>query len=135
MQAEGKVVSLQGELAEVSVLRAGACGRCSEAGGCGASNRCDTYLLPNPSAIGPGERVGLDVPDGAAWRAAMLAYGFPLAGVFLGAFVGKVLGLGDLGLFVACLAGGATMWVVAGMAARAAWFRTPQPRIVRILSE
>ncbi len=109
VQAEGVVLRCVDGLAQVKVQRAGGCGRCHETGGCGGVEReqasCQAYLVGNPLGAQPGDRVLLEVPPGAALRAALLAYVLPLAAVLLGALVASGLWHSDLAGVLGALSG------------------------------
>lgn len=98
MQAEGTVTRLEGSIARVSVLRQQGCGRCHEPGGCGGQGhgeRCQEFLVDNAFGARPGQRVRIEVPEGATLKAALLLYGSPLLALLFGALLGRVSGLGD----------------------------------------
>ncbi|HPR05799.1 MAG: SoxR reducing system RseC family protein [Zoogloeaceae bacterium] len=137
------------------VLRAGAdqawvrvddqptgCGRCNEPGGCGGAKIAHAFGKPdevfhvdNPQLFVAGDRVRLQIDDGAALGAAAVTYGVPTLGALLGAGVGTWLAgnAGALtGLAVALIAsvlivraiGGRRFWrqkLSVRLAADAAW--------------
>lgn len=87
MQAEGVVVRCEAELAYVKVQRTAGCGRCHETGGCGgnlsADAACQEYRVSNLLGAHPGDRVLLEVPQGATLSAAVQAYVVPLAAMLI----------------------------------------------------
>lgn len=107
MQADGVVVDSAGGVARVKVRRNGGCGRCSEPGGCGnaAESRCDEFVVLNELNVRPGDQVLIDIPEGAALRAALLAYGLPLAGIVCGALTGFALAASDAASFAGAVLG------------------------------
>lgn len=132
MLVQGTVTEVIGATAKVSVAKASGCGRCSEAGGCGMTAGCETYSLENALAVRPGEAVELELPEGGAWRAAMLGYLLPLCGILLGALTGKLLAFPDLALFVACLLGGGLAIGASVFVIRTGMVSVSRPRIVRV---
>lgn len=107
VQAEGIVITQEAGLARVKVQRSGGCGRCHEEGGCGnsAESRCDEFVVLDALDARPGDRVRIEIPEGVALRAALLAYGLPLAGVLIGAGLGYVLYGSDLAGVAGAVAG------------------------------
>lgn len=95
--------------AHVKVRREAGCGRCNEPGGCGGIDRenaaCQEYLVSNPVGARPGDRVLIEVPEGAALHAAAHAYLFPLAGLLAGALSASAMWPGDLSSAFGGLAG------------------------------
>lgn len=89
MQSEAVVTRLDRTRAYVKVMRAGGCGRCHEVGGCGGvsqdESRCQEFLVENVFGASAGQRVLLEIPDGATFVAALLAYGLPLLALVFGA--------------------------------------------------
>ncbi len=134
MQADGVIVGKADGVARVRVLRQGGCGRCSEPGGCGnaSDSRCDEFVVSNALAleVNPGDRVRIEIPEGAALRAAALAYGLPLAGVVFGASCGFMLAGSD-----AASAAGALAGMIAGLVGLRVFRRkgATQPRIAEVL--
>ena len=109
MQAEGIVVRLVGARAYVKIKRSGGCGRCHEVGGCGGVGQddahCEEFVVDNSFGAQNGQRVSVDVPEGATLTAALLAYGMPLLAILLGAGLASWLWQSDVA--VALGAGGA----------------------------
>lgn len=142
MRVEAVVTKVEGEQAWVRVSRPeGGCGRCQEPGGCRSDMlaevlgpRCNEYALDNALHAQAGARVGVEVPDGLPLRAAAWAYGLPLAGLLLGAALGRLAAGSDAASALGSLLGLVLAWLVVGrhgrLAARAAW----RPRLVEILS-
>lgn len=117
-EAKGVVTALDGAYAEVRMDEVG-CGRCHEEGGCGGTNLatmlCRTprvFRVLNPGGTQIGDHVTVVVAAGAVRRTALLAYGLPLAALFLGAFVGSAF-LGDLAAIAGALVGLLGGWGVA----------------------
>ncbi len=136
MQAEGVVTRVVGGLAYVKVRRLGSCGRCHEAGGCGAgaeASACQEFLLNNAFGALPGQHVCLEIPDGAALRVACLVYGLPLLAILLGAVVGTFFFASDL---AAATGGGLgvllALLLVYGCR-RAGFVHQTQPRITGVV--
>ena len=112
----GTIVELDGEYAIIRMDETG-CGRCHEEGGCGGNNLgkmlCSspqTFRVFNPARSPVGAHVTISIAEGAVWRTAMLAYGLPLASLFLGAFSGLMIA-GDVGAIAGSLIGLFGAWV------------------------
>jgi sigma-E factor negative regulatory protein RseC len=90
--AAGRVVSVRDAIATVEVAAPVACRRCASGRGCGAGllvsdrNRNIEVRIPQGLALHCGDAVRLVVDSRQIFRAALLAYGIPLAGLLL--FVG-----------------------------------------------
>lgn len=82
----GRIVSVADGRATVSVDRAFGCARCAAGRGCGAgllavqSRLIDVRLVAG-LALRPGDEVRLALAPSSLLRAALLAYGLPLAGL------------------------------------------------------
>ena len=117
----GTVLRVEGNLAWVECARGGMCAVCPGRGA------CETALLSGVPPLHrlrartsarhlcPGAEVVVGVPDGALLRAAMLAYGLPLAALVCGAALGSIAGPvgGGVGAAVG-LAAGAAFATLAG---------------------
>ncbi|KAA3653701.1 MAG: Fis family transcriptional regulator [Proteobacteria bacterium] len=86
------------------------CGRCNEPGGCGGAKIAHAFGKPdevfhvdNPDRFLPGDRVRLQIDDGAALGAAALSYGLPTVAALLGAGLGTWLG-GNAGAVIGLVA-------------------------------
>jgi len=92
----------------VKIKRSGGCGRCHEVGGCGGVGQddahCEEFVVDNSFGAQNGQRVSVDVPEGATLTAALLAYGMPLLAILLGAGLASWLWQSDVA--VALGAGG-----------------------------
>jgi sigma-E factor negative regulatory protein RseC len=106
----GTIVEIDGEYALIRLDETG-CGRCHEEGGCGGHNLgkmlCSspqTFRVLNPAKSPVGAHVTISIAEGAVRRTAVLAYGLPLLGLFLGAFCGLLLA-GDAGAIAGSLVG------------------------------
>lgn len=99
MIASGEVKRSEPGLVWVEVKRSQSCERCADLGGCLSGGMCasatQTFCLSAPRGIVPGDRIDLVVPDGAVAHAALLAYGFPLAGLLAGGVLTVALGGGS----------------------------------------
>lgn len=75
--------------------RLAGCGRCHEAGGCGAGSTGSggkrIYRLPNDIGVRAGDEVMLVVPDGALLKASLLAYLLPVISLIVAAAIGAAL--------------------------------------------
>lgn len=134
MRVEGTVMDVRKDRAVVSVTRVGGCGRCNEPGGCGGGQAsCEQYNLSNPAKASPGQRVEIELPEGGAFKAALLAYLLPVVGMFLAVALGQSLNWAEVPQFLACLAGGAFGLLLGRWAMRQGWIEVAAPRIVRIV--
>jgi sigma-E factor negative regulatory protein RseC len=128
IEETGRVVAVDGDLAEVETWRRSACGHCAAGQqGCGTSllaqvfgNRPSHVRVLNRIRALPGDEVVIGVEEGAFLRATALLYGMPLLGLIGGAMLGKWLALhsGLMGGEPASLLAG-----VLGLAAALAWVR------------
>lgn len=129
IEARGYVVKAAGDQAWVRVDdQPAGCGRCHEPGGCGGAKIAyafgkpdDIFHVDNPQRFVAGDRVRLQIDDGAALGAAAISYGLPtlvaLAGAGLGtwwsgnsgAIVGLLAALG-LSLIIVRRIGGRRFW-------------------------
>jgi len=102
----------------------GSCGRCHEAGGCGKTHVTRMFgsprrfLIKNPAGAQVGDEVIALLPAGSLYRQGTVAYLCPLAGLLLGAVVGKFLA-GDMGALIGgLLVFAATLWLIPKIWAR-----------------
>ncbi|MDR1209961.1 MAG: SoxR reducing system RseC family protein [Clostridiales bacterium] len=109
MTETGLVISTEGGLAVVETARGDMCAKC---GACGVTGgeRASRVSLANAVGARPGDRVTLELAEGAFLSAALVMYGAPLA-AFLAGLIGGWALWGALGLpggdFAAFAAGGA----------------------------
>ena len=106
--AVGRVVGLRNgdspdrRVALIAVEPVSACRRCMQGRGCGAgllyaSGSTEIAVsAPSGLVLAPGDVVELRLPAAALLRAALLAYGLPLAGLLLGASSAALTGAGEL---------------------------------------
>lgn len=117
MQSEGVVTRIEGARAYVKVIRTGGCGRCHEVGGCGGvsqnESRNQEFLVANAFGASAGQRVRLEIPDGATLKAALLAYGLPLLALVFGA--GAAFFVWQTDLAAALGAAGGLLFAVLGV--------------------
>ena len=110
VETKAKVVALDGDHALVSIQGEG-CGRCHEPGGCGGSSLTkmfcaspSSYRVLNSGKARVGDTVTVVMDSRALLRSAMVGYGIPLLGVFLGAFFGFLLA-GEIGSMLGAAGG------------------------------
>lgn len=102
-------VAARGGLARVRVDQPAACARCAAGRGCGAGlfarQRAGEVIEARVVSDGLKEGMAVDIllDEGGLWRAALLAYGYPLLGALGGAGVGSFAG--DSGVAAGALAG------------------------------
>jgi len=148
IEETGRVISVQGDLAEVEGQPRSSCGGCTVKGTCGTSLLA-RYFGPkrlllrahNPIGARPGERVVIGLSEGSLLEASILAYLLPLLAMIGGAMtsalvaerlapaytqiLSAVTGLGGLAAALA--------WLVGFIRARSLDERY-RPRILRRLS-
>jgi sigma-E factor negative regulatory protein RseC len=99
VQTEGTVVRREGVFAYVRVVRSGGCGRCHEIGGCGGQgheSHVEEFFVDNVFGAGAGQKVCIEIPDGATLKAALLMYGVPLCALLLAAGLAYWIDTSDL---------------------------------------
>lgn len=117
----GTVISVEGNRAWIECRRGGACAVCPGRGA------CEIALFTTPSAhrlrasvgghaCGPGTKVVVGIPPGSLVRAALLAYGLPLAGLLAGCALGAASG--DVPSAAGALVGFGAGLVAASLAGR-----------------
>lgn len=116
-EARAVVRSLDGEFAIVEIQHGG-CGRCHEKGGCGGQHLTQAFCgspkafrVANTTGVKVGDEVTLGIPAGAIRYSANLVYGLPIAGVFIGAFLGMRYA-GDPGAMLGGLVGLVAAWLI-----------------------
>ncbi len=100
IEETARIVSVDGDLAEVETQRRNACGSCDAKTGCGTSllasvygrRRCLIKVL-NPIQARPGEQVVIGLNEGPFLRAAFALYAVPLLAMIVGALFGEWLAL------------------------------------------
>jgi len=116
IDASGTITALDGDYAIVVMDESG-CGHCHEPGGCGGSTLVNalcseprTFRVLNPGKAALGSRITVTIAEGSVRRGALLAYGFPLLGLFLGASGGSALA-GEAGAIIGSLCGLLCAWL------------------------
>ncbi len=96
IEEHATVMRADAATAWVEAVRRSSCGGCSAAAGCGTSlldrflgRRPLRFELDNNLDVAAGDAVVVGVPEGAMLRAAAAAYLWPLAGLVLGAMLGR----------------------------------------------
>jgi len=112
-QASGKIISVSADTATVSVADTG-CARCAAGKGCGAGLLTGKtgfteieIQLPPGHHYRAGDAVTLSIASSSLLRAALLAYGLPLAGTVSALTIGWIVmaPLSDLAAALIALAG------------------------------
>ncbi|KAF7599089.1 MAG: Fis family transcriptional regulator [Candidatus Dactylopiibacterium carminicum] len=136
MRVEGVVVRVEAAQAVVQVRRQGGCGRCTEPGGCGGGSEggCSEYWLDNPARARAGQRVLVDLPEGQAARAALLAYATPLLVLLLAAGGATLSGWPDPVVAMVALAGLVLSLLGLRLARHMGWLRLARPCIAQVIS-
>lgn len=98
IEEQARVVSLQGDFAEVTVRQPSACGSCSAKGGCGTSllaawfpRRHLSFRMRNDIGARPGDTVTVGLDERYLQRGSLLLYALPLAGLLFAAILGERL--------------------------------------------
>jgi sigma-E factor negative regulatory protein RseC len=124
MDPQGTVVEIirdgRGCRAIVDVEAAAVCARCASGRGCGAGiltarqgvRRLDVAVQESGD-LAAGDIVSVELAPGRVLRAALLVYGWPLAGAAVGAAFAYAFALADAGAAASAL-GGLAVGVVAG---------------------
>ena len=100
IEESARVVSVDGDLAEVETQRRNACGSCDAKTGCGSSLLASVYgrrrsfiKVLNPIQARPGDQVVIGLDEGPFLRAAFALYAVPLLAMIGGALFGEWLAL------------------------------------------
>jgi sigma-E factor negative regulatory protein RseC len=98
IEETGRVVAIDGELAQVEVGRRSACGGCSAKSGCGTSllaewfpSRKLMFVVRNDIGARCGDAVTIGLEERRLQNASLLLYGAPLIGLVGGAILGDAL--------------------------------------------
>lgn len=98
IEQEARVRAVDGDIAEVVVMRQSSCGSCQAKSGCGTAlvgdlfpNREMALRLANTQQAQAGDRVLVGLPEAALQVAALLLYGLPLLAMIAGAIAGQWL--------------------------------------------
>jgi sigma-E factor negative regulatory protein RseC len=140
MRVEARVIRIHAQQTFVRVGPQAGCGRCDEAGGCRSDmlgqifgSRCREYEVENLADAKPGHEVIVEIADGAALRAALLAYVLPLSLLFAGATLGWCVSGSESSVIVGSVLGlVCSILLLWGMRRRLSAGRM-RPRLVEIL--
>ncbi|MDR2513781.1 MAG: SoxR reducing system RseC family protein [Christensenellaceae bacterium] len=88
MEESGRVLEIHGETMTVLFERSAMCERC---GACEKANEEMRMLVGRAEEAEVGDRVKVSLRGGTLLKAALLAYGLPLAGLLLGLILGETL--------------------------------------------
>lgn len=125
IEEQATVLHADAQVAYVQALRRSTCGSCEAAPGCGTSlldrflgRRPPRLAVANDLGVAAGDKVVIGVPEGAMLRAAAAAYLGPLAGLILGAMIGRhwpgaPAGADQISLLGAAVGFGLALWLVA----------------------
>jgi sigma-E factor negative regulatory protein RseC len=98
IEQEARVRAVDGDIAEVVVMRQSTCGGCQAKSGCGTAlvgdlfpNREMALRLANTQQARTGDRVLVGLPEATLQVAALLLYGLPLLALLVGAMAGQWL--------------------------------------------
>jgi positive regulator of sigma E activity len=92
MRENGKVISTNGDRAEVEVAAKGECEHCTAAGICnwtGTSLR--KVLAVNKIGVGAGDMVELETVEGSGAKTNLLVFGIPVVLMFVGVMIGGLV--------------------------------------------
>lgn len=111
----GRIISVHPDQVVVEVDTESVCERCASGKGCGAGllggaagTQRITASLPAGLEVADGDLVSIVLEPRNLLRAAVIVYGYPLAGAVAGAIAASFAGLGDVAAAVAALSGIAT---------------------------
>ena len=109
---QGRIVSVHSDYAVVEVDTESVCERCASGKGCGAGllgagsgTQRISASVPDGLDVSDGDLVSIVLRPKDILRAALIVYGYPLAGAVLGAIAAAIAGFGDLAAAVAALSG------------------------------
>lgn len=93
MIRKGTVTAVKGNKIFIEILRSSACGGCSQKSCNCAPEESNKMIveLPNPGGLAISQVIDLEMADSEVTRAALTAYGLPLAGFLLGALLPSAL--------------------------------------------
>lgn len=98
IEQEARVRAVDGDIAEVVVMRQSTCGGCQAKSGCGTAlvgdlfpNREMALRLDNSQHARAGDLVMIGLPEASLQIAALLLYGLPLLTLIAGAMAGQWL--------------------------------------------
>lgn len=108
----GRIVSVHADHAVVEVDAGAVCERCAAGKGCGAGllgvgtgPQRIAASVPAGLIVGDGDLVSIVLEPSNLLRAAVIVYGYPLAGAVIGAIAAVIGGFGDVAAAVAALLG------------------------------
>lgn len=123
MQARARVLRVEGGEAFLELSEtAGGCGRCDEPGGCRSVQITHAFGLPDKVfalpvdfPVKPGDKVLINIPDGAPLSVALVAYGLATVLLLVGAALGSLAAPDGRGDLFGLIGGGAGLffaWLV-----------------------
>jgi positive regulator of sigma E activity len=108
----GRVIALDGDMAQVRLDAASACSGCGSRGTCGSGNKAEQVIrMAVPAHVRLGDTVTLAMPSSSVALAALLGYLLPPAALLAGAVIGAGDGGDDLHAVI-----GAGVGLLAGLA-------------------
>jgi sigma-E factor negative regulatory protein RseC len=134
LEESASVVSVEGNLARVSLTRSEACGSCSAKNMCHPTGEKSMEMeVLNSAGAQPGDRVIISLPPGDLLKASATAYMLPAIAAVAGGAIGWKKTGTDIGAIIGCLAGLilATIWLFIQSRRKAG----PVPFISRILKD
>jgi len=106
------VTRCEGGQAEIRLQRASACGQCELNEGCGTGalgrllgNRSRPLLIETQQDLKPGDNLLLGLSETALVRASLTVYGLPLLAMVVVGLLASVLGLSEIWVTLASVAG------------------------------
>ena len=147
IEAEGRIVAVTGDHAEVEYLGGAGCGSCSTEGGCGGGSgggilgigsrpQARIQVPTMDMAVVPGDKVVIGLPESGYLQASLAVYLLPLAGLFAGATLVAAIGGTDGAMALGGVAGlGAALFVLRRFAYRVIGRDRFRARIVRLVPD
>lgn len=110
MQTEGVVTRVDGSIAQVELLAS--CNSCSSSG-CGmlSQKKHRAFHVLNSANVRIGDRVVIEIPEGALLRSILLCYVSPLVFTLIGAILGETYA-GEVASVTGALLGLFTGWII-----------------------
>ena len=95
MYDQGQILTLKDNMAEVTIQPHGGCGNCAMKSACTPDGKTLRLWASNPKGAKIGDSVIVELKPEVKLFGSALVFIFPLAGLFLGLFLGKMLGGSD----------------------------------------
>jgi sigma-E factor negative regulatory protein RseC len=134
LEETASVLSVEGDLAKVTLTRSEACGSCSAKSMCHPTGEKSMIMeVLNSAGAEPGDRVIISLPPAELLKASATAYMMPAVAAVAGGAIGWKKTGTDIGAIIGCLAGLilATIWLIIQSKRKSG----PVPFISRVLKD